>query len=193
MSRGRSVEPELVPMSSTLRGPTPPNRFDRSRSAGPRTNGNRVSRLDQKRSIFTIVQRFSTWGTRTPGGTQTARGGGDTQNINFTDSQKVQNRCFGQFMHSKCMVSNFILGKFWVGGNWDYRKTETKTKKVWFDKKDSQIHRFLQNQITSQACLIGLPSRYLPPFDEDVPSPSDADRAMINQHVNPYQEFPSLR
>lgn len=89
MSRGRSVEPELVPMSSTLRGPTPPNRFDRSRSAGPRTNGNRVSRLDQKRLIFTIVQRFSTWATRTPGGTQTAQGGGGgTQNINLLISKR---------------------------------------------------------------------------------------------------------
>ena len=35
--------------------------------------------------------------------------------------------------------------------------------------------------------------RYLPPFDENVPAPAEADRALINQHVNPYQEFPSLR
>ena len=35
--------------------------------------------------------------------------------------------------------------------------------------------------------------RFLPPFDETVPPPLDSERAMINQHVNPYQEFPSLR
>jgi hypothetical protein len=148
MSRGRSVEPELVPMSSTLRGPTPPNRFDRSRSAGPRTNGNRVSRLDQKRLIFTIVQRFSTWATRTPGGTQTAQGGGGYTKYQFTDIQKVQNRCFGQFMHSKCVESTFIVDKFWVGGNWENRKNLNKDEKSSI-RQERFPNRFLQNQITS--------------------------------------------
>ena len=31
-----------------------------------------------------LEQRFSTWGTRTPGGTREARGG--TQNVKFTDN-----------------------------------------------------------------------------------------------------------
>ncbi len=47
--------------------------------------------------ILNLDQRFSTWGTRTPGGTREARRG--TQNVKFTDNiwlggtqiQKVEN------------------------------------------------------------------------------------------------------
>jgi len=35
------------------------------------------------KSVYDLVQRFSTWGTRTPGGTLEARGG--TQNVKFND------------------------------------------------------------------------------------------------------------
>ena len=50
MFRGRSEEPELVPMTGSL---PYPNRFDRSRSAGPRSNGNRTSRYRNKYAIHT--------------------------------------------------------------------------------------------------------------------------------------------